>query len=434
MDRAQRFGKTIFAVFAAVSLLGYSAGNFYYAGEAVLEEAEKIHLENADDDIAAVNNAAVENMLWRFPLIECYGSIQLAQSKREINSFDLVKDRAGYLHSGNFWVGFHDESKELAVRVRRLYDMLKTRGTQLCFIMSPMKVAEEEVQYAGIPYNDFTGQADEMLRWLRYYGVPYLDLRASMVESGLSYEETFYKTDHHWTPRAAFEGFCEIVEWLNKSFNTNLDSEGYYCSLENYKVHTYKDTMLGSQGRRTGVCYAEGMEDFTVLIPKYEGEFNWIRGDLTKVENLKALDLLETLEDADSVSQKEGLTEMKGTDGLFTETLLELPPEKLEGEDIYKSIAEEAYMEGVNYYDFIRNNNTEDGPSFLFLRDSYASPVISFFAQCVPQTEAVWTGQCDSETMKTLLLRKNYDFVVIMLYPENLQFDFFPFCESEDFQ
>ena len=167
MDRAQRFGKTIFAVFAAVSLLGYSAGNFYYAGEAVLEEAEKIHLENADDDIAAVNNAAVENMLWRFPLIECYGSIQLAQSKREINSFDLVKDRAGYLHSGNFWVGFHDESKELAVRVRRLYDMLKTRGTQVCFIMSPMKVAEEEVQYAGIPYNDFTGQADEMLRWLR---------------------------------------------------------------------------------------------------------------------------------------------------------------------------------------------------------------------------------------------------------------------------
>ena len=432
MELAQRFGRTIFAFLAVICLLGYSAGNFFYAGEAVLEKVAEIRPESADEDIAAINNAVVENMLWRYPLIECYGSIQLVGNKHEINSFDVVKDRAGYLHSGNFWVGFHDESRELAVRVRRLYDMLEARGTQVCFVMSPMKVAKEEVQYAGIPYNDFTGQADEMLRWLRYYGVPYLDLRQSLAERGLSYEEMFFRTDHHWTPETAFAGFCDIVKWLNETFGTNLDPEGYYCNSENYEVRTYRNTMLGSQGRKTGVCYAEGMEDFTVLFPVDEGDFNWIRGDLTDLEDLNALDLLDTLEDADSVSHQAGLKEMKGTDGLFTETLLKLPPERLEGEKIYRGIAEEAYMEGVAEYDFVRNNNMENGSSILFLRDSYASPVLSFFAQCVPLVEAVWPNQYDSETMEAVLLRRDYDYVIIMLYPENLSYDFFPFCESED--
>ncbi len=433
MDRAERIGKTVYAILIIIFLIGYSAGNFYHARVEILDKMAEIRPESIKDDIAAVNNMAVETMLWRYPFIECFGMLQLVQGKHEINSFDKVKDKAGYLHSSNFWVGFNDDSKELAVRVRRLQDLLAVKGTQVCFVMSPMKTVRKEVQYTGIPYNDFNEQADEVMRWLRYYEVPCLDLRQSLMDAGLSYEETFYKTDHHWTAQAAFIGFCDLIKWFNETFETDLDPNGFYCDINNYQTRTYKNTMLGSQGRDTGVCYAEGMEDFTALIPRDEGDYNWIRGDLKDIQDLKVLEMLETLEDADAVNQQAGLHELKGTDGLFTETLLKLPSKKPEGEKIYQGVAENAYMEGIVPYDFIKNNHyREDGPSFLFLRDSYASPVITFFVQCVPQVEALWTGQYNSEIMETFLSEKDYDYVIIMLYPENLQFDFFPFCESEN--
>ena len=433
MDLAERFGKTAFTVLAVVFLLGYSMGNFFHSGGAVMEAMAEARPGSIGDIIAAVDNAVVERMLWRYPFIECYGRIQLAQGKHEINSFESVKDKAGYLHSGNFWVGFHDESKELAVRVRRLHDLLVARGTQVCFIMPPMKVAGEEMRYEGIPYNDFTGQGDEMLRWLRYYGVPCLDLRQSFKAHGLSYGEAFFKTDHHWTPRAAFAGFCDMIEWLNGTFGTDFDPENFYRDLDNYTIRTYERIMLGSQGRNTGVDYAEGMEDYTILIPKDEGNYNWIRGDLKRVEDVGALSRLELLENADAVNQQAGLENLRGSDGLFTATLLKLPQEELEGEEIYHGVAEKTYLEEIMPYDFIRNNNrTGDGMSVLFLRDSYASPVISFFAQCVSPVEAAWTNQYDSQTMESLLARKDYDYVIIMLYPENLSYEFFPFCESEE--
>ena len=94
--------------------------------------------------------------------------------------FDVVKDKDGYLHGGNFWTGFGDDTKELAVRVRRLADAMEERGTKVGFVLPPMKVVRQQAAYTRIPYNDFTEQADSLLRWLRYYSVPYLDLRESL--------------------------------------------------------------------------------------------------------------------------------------------------------------------------------------------------------------------------------------------------------------
>ena len=88
MDPAERFGKTAFTVLAVVFLLGYSMGNFFHSGGAVMEEMAEVRPGNISDIIAAVDNAVVERMLWRYPLIECYGRIQLAQGKHEINSFE----------------------------------------------------------------------------------------------------------------------------------------------------------------------------------------------------------------------------------------------------------------------------------------------------------------------------------------------------------
>ena len=55
--------------------------------------------------------------------------------------------------------------------------------------------------------------------WLRYYKVPLLDLETLCETNGLTQQEAFFRTDHHWTPRAAFEGSTKyFFQWMEQSF------------------------------------------------------------------------------------------------------------------------------------------------------------------------------------------------------------------------
>ena len=255
----QKLGQMIFAAVFFCSVIGYGALNLWYAKEPLAENVqeawdnirEEPAAETVVSAVADLDTAVTENTLFRYPLLECYGGMQLALGKHEENAFDVVKDKDGYLHGGNFWTGFGDDTKELAVRVRRLADAMEERGTKVGFVLPPMKVVRQQAAYTGIPYNDFTEQADSLLRWLRYYSVPYLDLRESLKDDNLSYEETYYKTDHHWSPLAAFAGFRDTVEWMNFQWNAGLDPAGdfrdlspvSYTHLDVYKrqVHGYLD-------------------------------------------------------------------------------------------------------------------------------------------------------------------------------------------------
>ena len=123
-----------------------------------------------------------------------------------------------------------------------------------------------------------------MLRWLRYYSVPYLDLRESLKDDNLSYEETYYKTDHHWSPLAAFAGFRDTVDWLNFQWNAGLDPAGNFRDLSQYETKNFPGLMLGSQGRDAGVVYSGGTEDYQVYYPKSGGDFTWIHGEPDHLE------------------------------------------------------------------------------------------------------------------------------------------------------
>ena len=101
--------------------------------------------------VADLDTAVTENTLFRYPLLECYGGMQLALGKHEENAFDVVKDKDGYLHGGNFWTGFGDDTKELAVRVRRLADAMEERGTKVGFVLPPMKVVRQQALIRGFP-------------------------------------------------------------------------------------------------------------------------------------------------------------------------------------------------------------------------------------------------------------------------------------------
>ena len=267
MEEDVKKGKHIFSVLFIISLFLFSGFNIFFHGPVLLEEIKE-NREGWHIFILMSFTGICEELLFRYPLIEGYGALQVLMGKKEENAFTNLKGKDGMLYGANFWNGFGDDQKELAVRTRRLQDELSARGTKMGAVSFPMKVPEEKEGYYGLPYNDYTEVAGDFAAWLRYYKVPLLDLETLCETNGLTQQEAFFRTDHHWTPRAAFEGYKNILQWMEQSFGVSLDPDGKLKDLAQYEQVTLPGYMLGSQGRETGLIYAGGTEDYTVIYPK----------------------------------------------------------------------------------------------------------------------------------------------------------------------
>lgn len=406
MENNRKVANGIFAVVFVLVILIYPVANLIVSGEDLLESFEDITVEQEPGEIIqTVETALEEELLFRQEMIEVYGLLNIAQGKKEDKSFDTLKGKDNMLFNGNFWKGYGEDQKELAVRTRRLYDQLTADGAQVGVVLYPMKVADEENRYYGLPYDDYSEISEEYSMWIRYYGVPLLDLKELCEMSGLTTQEVFFRTDHHWTPLGAFEGYKRIVDWMNEEFQADLDPNNVLRNLDSYEQVTYEDVMLGSEGRDTGVNFAGGLEDYTVIYPKEEGNYTLTWGTLDDYEVDK---------------------------GSFKDALLELDDLANVAEDIYNGVAERIYLHnGVSQYASIVNHAAETDKKILFLRDSYSTPVGAFLAQSFAQVDMLWLLELDHEELAQFLEENHYDYVVIALYPMNLGVNAFPFGMTE---
>ena len=391
-----------------ICLFLFSGFNFYYHGPELMKEIRenREEWENPKQAISGIEEEMSEELFLRYPLIEGYGALQILMGKNEENAFSALKGKDGMLYGANFWNGFGDDQKELAVRTRRLHDQLEAQGTKMGVVIFPMKIPEESEGYYGMPYNDYSELAEDFASWIRYYKVPLLDLHKLQGMNGLTHQEIFFRTDHHWTPRAAFEGYRNILQWMEQSFGVSLDPDHSLGDLEEYEQLTLPRYMLGSQGRETGRIFAGGMEDYTVIYPKKPGKYSLKRGNIDDYYTYQ---------------------------GSFKEALLD-PEENSPGFDaVYNGKAERIYLHnGVDQYVSIRNLETDSGPKILLLRDSYATPIGAFLAQSFTQVDMLWTLQVDEEGLSQLLEENHYDYVLLALYPENLSKRSFPFGTEEE--
>lgn len=405
MKDNRKVAQGIFAAFFVLIILAYPAANLIINGES-LSEAIVENIAEDEDLVQTLETTLEEELLFRNELVELYGLLNIVQGKKEDNSFDTLKDKNNMLFNGNFWKGYGDDQKELAVRTRRLYDRLTAEGTQMGVVIYPMKVADKENRYYGLPYDDYSEIAEEYFRWIRYYGVPLLDLQNICEACGLTTQEAFFRTDHHWTPGAAFEGYTRIVEWMNEEFQADLDPDYVLRSLDSYEQITYENAMFGSEGRDVGMVFAGGMEDFTVIYPREEGSYTLTRGTLK---------------------------EQKTYSGSFEEALLELENLPKASGMVYSAVAESVYLHnGVDRYVSIVNHEAPTDRNILLLRDSYSTPVGAFLAQSFAQVDMLWLLEVDEEELDAYLNENHYDYVVVALYNMNLSEQAFPFGMAEE--
>ena len=399
--------KECFAAFFLVFILGFSVINMIVNREMISELKEEFceieGIAELKEWISTVETETTEEILGRMEFVETYGFLQKLMDKQEFNSFAFIQDDDDMLYYGSMMELSTDDLDEYAQNVMRLNEYVESKGAKLLVVIPPSKVlAGVSTVNTAWPLNNPNNRTDKLMILLQQYGVNAVDLRSAMIESGASLEELFFKTDHHWTPLAAFYGTTEVVKQIKERFGEDLDPNHYYTNLDNYHTYTFEQTFLGSTGRNTGAVYS-GLDDYTLMWPECNMEFTWINE-----------------EDDDEKT------------GSMTEALLN-PSVVMNIEDIYDSNTNRIYMEEVVDKDKIINNSRPDLPKLTVLRDSYFTPMAFFLAPMCSEIDMLWTRNSDGINLEEFVKDSDADYVILEVYPYNLDetsFDFFHAAEE----
>jgi alginate O-acetyltransferase complex protein AlgJ len=173
-----------------------------------------------------LTSAYGETFPFRDQMIRTANIIKLALFK-ESPSQSVIVGRDGWLFfpkemALEDWLGLgHYKPEELA-RIAALMqerrDWLAARGAAMLVVIAPNK-ASVYGDFLPASLHKLTPETrlDQLGEALRQAGVPFLDLRAALLEAR-AVRRAYWKTDTHWNGWGAFKGSAAIVEALRQRF------------------------------------------------------------------------------------------------------------------------------------------------------------------------------------------------------------------------
>lgn len=282
-------------------------------------------------------------------LVQVYGGVQWLAGRTYVEDPANEEYGVAKLPGGSLTFLNQEEAEEdvsdNAKQLLRLRDMLELRDIPLLYLQAPQKVAPDgDIPPGTENYgNDY---ADQLLSILEEEDVSFLDFRTLFQEQDAPWSSWFFRTDHHWTPQAAFLAHQALTAHLREEYGFDIPEK---CDdPEQFSQETYADAFLGSQGKRVGTLYG-GVDDFTVITPDFPTRFTY---DINNGQQVRS--------------------------GRFASSLLF--PEQLAEIDYYNGNPYTFYSGGDFGFTRITNHSNPDGPRVLLIRDSFGCALAPFLA------------------------------------------------------
>lgn len=369
----------LFVLFGGTFL--QNAGEFYDDIGWVRANAEGTATDKLETLIDRWEADAASNLLYKERLVELDGLTARVLGKHFVRdtdySYSVVKDN-------HDWLQFITYPAKIRPIVQNIAEY-QALGYPLVYVQPPTKFIEGYTEFPATLNDQTAANATQTKEVLLAANVPYLDLREQAEEQELDKEQLFYRTDHHWRVETAFWAAGQTVAYLNEQLGLNIDADGFYCDIENWEQTTWQQNFLGSQGRRVGRLYG-GLDDFTLLTPAFETDFQVI------------------LDDYDSEEQTI-------REGSFADTLLDW--DMLNDESVYTN-RYGAYW-GADYPTVLADNRqNEDGPTVLIVKDSYSLPYGAFLATMVDKLYMVDLRYYDLANLAGYIKEIQPDVILIM--------------------
>ena len=383
-------------------LLAYTIYNFYFSFGTLKTSIKSFRKVSSVEDLKETIEECAEDIgdhvAFHDRFIDGYGCIQKVLCKNEVNNFGIITDDDGMMYYGSVYVSPLDDVSEIVDNTALLADIVHEKGKQFVVVLPPCKILYGVSNVdCDLPLNNPNARMDKYLWGLQERQIDTVDLRNPFVDSGLKIEELFFKTDHHWTPRGAFIATTYFIDKLDEKLGIDLDPTGYYSNIDNYDTFTYKDKMLGTHGRNTGLPYS-GVDDFELITLK-DYEDTWF-----------------FYENKEAPSEEPETREGNAKDCLYSWIELDDPTD-------YKQNLYSFYLHSITAHETLINENNPDGLRVLVCRDSYFSPMACFLAPMVGEIDLYWGQEEEGkeEFIERIVEEDDYDLVILEIYPYNIK-------------
>ena len=334
------------ASYAAQVGLSDGRGSPGQRGEAVTVQAEP-PFERLQDFLSTADAAANSALDKGHLFIELYGGVQALSDRTVVEDVDpqysVVKLTDGTVTFINA------EPKDVTGNGRavvRLSQALAEREVPVLYVQAPQKLQENDDRLPTGVTDYGNDYADQILGVLAENNVATLDLRETLADTGRDWSSFFFRTDHHWTPEAAFTAHQTLAQVLETDYGFTIPEENTDSAA--FTRTNLSDFFLGSQGKRVGSLYA-GVDDIEVWTPNFDTDFTY---------SIPIYDMERT--------------------GPFEESLLF--PERIEEKDFFNGNPYTLYAGGDYPMARIYNELSPDRPRIMLLRDSYACVLTPFLA------------------------------------------------------
>lgn len=162
---------------------------------------------------------------------------------------------------------FEDKIAKAVESVSQLKSITEKNGADFLYVYAPEKNLDL-ILPAGID-NHAVGNHDCFISTLQKNSIPVLDLYARKESQGITAEEMYFVTDHHWKPESGFWAAKEICKELTNRYGFEYNEE--YTDINNYNIKKYEKWFLGSQGKKVGKYFSsKGPDDISLITPKFK--------------------------------------------------------------------------------------------------------------------------------------------------------------------
>ena len=255
---------------------------------------------------------------------------------------------------------------------------LTDRGIDFLLFIPPYKAGEIDSSYSDV-YHDYSSELlHDIVQNAHQYGVDVINYMDIAEDEGLSEEDLYFRTDHHWLPQSGLRGCTAISSWLiDRGYE--VDTERF--NLESYNIGYSEHPMLGSQGIKTTSAYTD-VEFMPILEPLYPT-------DLT-------------------VTNAQAGTTLTGSivDTLYDYSMIQTP-----------SLDSTKHFQFYSYGDppllQIHNNQRTDGKRILVIKDSFARVMVPYMCNMAEYVDVIDLRHFNG-SLKTYIDENTPDSVIII--------------------
>lgn len=368
----RNLAKKPMAVYVLAFLTLLVVVSFFSLGNLIMayKNGDKINNQTNGED--KLESDFVANIFGKDVFLNLNGGIRYFLGQREMN--DVVMLNNGYLAEVNELTDV-EILKENVENMAELQQALARKSIPSLYVLAPAKI---KVDSAQLPHEiqDYTNQSmDTLVEELNAAGVETLDLRKVFPSDDQEFYSLFFRTDHHWNVHGGFLAYQAIAEKIESMLNIKVDER--LLSEESFTEKIYPSWYLGSYGKRTGVLFAGGRDDFSLLLPNFS---------------------------TDIINNN---TDERGN---FEKVLLNLSSFEKKGDEDEYDYYDQVFPLG-NYH----STNTGCGKKILFVCDSMGRTVLPYLVLAFGDVRYVYDNPPEELTTKVLDAYKP-DIVVVMHY------------------